>query len=150
VDLHVVVVGAENDVGDVLEADERAPLLLDDELLEFVDRVEIGRRGEVRLDELVLGLADCGQVVVGGERLSYLRWAYVERRYAVRFEPGADRERAASQDVGLLYAGDGGEARLYDADEVVGDLIFLEDGRAEAQVHRGEHRIGRFDVDGRD
>ena len=37
---HVLVVGlcAEDDVGDVLEANERAALLADDELLELVDR----------------------------------------------------------------------------------------------------------------
>ena len=60
------------------------------------------------------------------------------------------RERAAAEDVGALHALDGGEARLHDADQVVGDLVVLEDRRAEAQVHRRERGVGRLDVDRRD
>ena len=42
------------------------------------------------------------------------------------------------------------QARLHDADQVVGDLVVFEDVRAEAQVHRRDLRVGRLDVDGGD
>ena len=102
------------------------------------------------LDELPLGLPDGRQVVVGGERLPHLRRADVERRHAIGLEPGAHGERAPAEDVGALHALDRRQARLHDADQVVGDLVVLEDRRAEAQVHRRELRVGRLDVDGGD
>ena len=97
-----------------------------------------------------LGLADRRQVVVGGQRLPHLRRADVERRHAVGLQPGAHRERAPAEDVGALHAVDRRQPRLHDADQVVGDLVVLEDLRAEAQVHRRELRVGRLDADGRD
>ena len=48
----VVVLRAQNDVGDVLQADDRAVLLPDRELLEFVDRVQTGAGGQVDADHL--------------------------------------------------------------------------------------------------
>ena len=90
------------------------------------------------------------EVVVGGERLAHLRRADVERGHAIGLEPGADGEGAPAEDVGALHAVDRREARLHDADQVVGDLVALEDRRAEAQVHRRELRVGRLDVDRRD
>ena len=57
------------------------------------------------------------------------------------------RERASAEDVGALHAVDRREPRLDDADQVVGDLVVLEDRRAEAQVHRRELRVGGLDGD---
>jgi hypothetical protein len=135
-DVRVVVVGAEGDVRDVLETDERPVVLAEDELLEVRDRGEVRGGGQVDLDELALGLADGGEVVVRGERGADLRRADVERRHAIGPEPRAQREGSAAEDVRALHPLDRGEAWLDDPDQVVGDLVALEDGRAERQVHR--------------
>ena len=42
--------------------------LLDDEVAEFLQRMQAGRGGQVDLHHLALGVADAGDVVVGGER----------------------------------------------------------------------------------
>ena len=67
-DLGLVVFGAERDVGDVLEAHDRAVDLLDHEIAEFLGRMQAGRGRQVDLDHLALGGADAGDVIVGGER----------------------------------------------------------------------------------
>ena len=127
------------------------PFCADDELAELVDATCRSVLA-VRLiwTSCALGLPDGGEVVVRRQRRAHLRRADVERRHAVGLEPGADGERAPAEDVGALHALDGREARLHDADQVVGDLVLLENVRAEAQVHRGELRVRRLDVDRRD
>ena len=67
--LLIVVLGAQHHVGDVSQPHQRAVLLADDQLLELVDRVQIGVGGQVDLDQRALGLADGREVVVGAERL---------------------------------------------------------------------------------
>src|SRR5690606_12972807 len=54
---------------------------------------------------------------------------------------------APAEDLRALHAGDGRESRLHGAHEVVGDLVLLQDVGAEAQVGRGELRVGRLHVD---
>ncbi len=149
-DVGVVGVGAQDDVGDVLETHERVALAPDHELAELVHRLQVGRCGEVDLDERPLGLPHGGQVVVGRERLPHLRRAHVQGRHLVRLEPGADGEGLPAEDLGPLNAFDGRQPRLDDPDEVVGDLVLLEDGGAEAQVHRRDLGVRWFDVDGGD
>ena len=90
----IVVLGAERDLGDVLEPDQRAALRADHQLLELVHGLQIGRRRDVDLDERALGLADRREVVVGGERRADLRRADPERRHPIGLEPRAHRERA--------------------------------------------------------
>ena len=51
--------------------------------------------------------------------------ADVERRHPVGLEPDAHGEGAAAQDVRALHAFEGGEARLHDAHQVIGDLVLL-------------------------
>ncbi len=70
-------------------------------------------------------------------------------RHAVRLEPDAHRERPATEDIGALNAVDGAQARLHDADEVVADLVLIEVLGREAQIHRGELRVRRLDLDDR-
>ena len=86
---------------------------------------QVGVGGQVDLDERALGLADGGEVIVGRQRLAHLGRADVERRHPVGLEPDAHRERAPAQDVGPLHAADRRQARLHDADEVIGDLVLL-------------------------
>ena len=83
-DVLVVRVGAEDDVGDVLQADERVADAADDELLEFAQRLEIGGGRQVDLNQLPFGLPHRGEVVVRGQRRAHLRGAHVERRHAGR------------------------------------------------------------------
>ena len=138
----VVILGAEHDVGDVFEAHNRVVGLADDEALELGGRVEIGVGGEVDLDERALGGADGGEVIVGGERGADLGRADVERGHDLGLEPDAHREGAGAENLGALHAGHGGEARLNDADEVVGDLTLVEDIRGEAKVGGGKLGVG--------
>jgi hypothetical protein len=57
---------------------------------------------------------------------------------------------AAAQDVRALHPFEGTEPRLHDANQVVGDLVVLENRRAEAQVHRGHAAVRGLDANGRD
>ena len=50
----------------------------------------------------------------------------------------------------LLHAADRGQARLDEADEIIGYLVRLKDVGGEAQIGGGELRVGRLDVDDRD
>ena len=121
----------------------------DHQLLELLDRAQVGVGGEVDLDQRPLGLAHGGEEVVGGQRLAHLGRADVEGRHPVRLEPDAHGEGAGAENIGPLHPFDGREPRLNDADQVVGDLVLLEDVGGEAQIGRGELAVGRFDVDDR-
>ena len=143
----VVVVGAQLHVGDVLQSDQRAVLLADDQPLEIVERAHVGGRRDVHLHQRAFGRARGGQVVVGGQRAPELRRRDVERRHAIRLEPGAQGERARAQDLGALHAGDRRQPRLHDPDQVVGDLVALEHVGGEAEIHPGDLRVGRLDLD---
>src|SRR5208282_5501435 len=63
-DLRFVILGAERDVGDVLETHDGAAGLLDHEVAEPVSRMQAGRGGQVDLHHLAFGGADTGYVVV--------------------------------------------------------------------------------------
>src|SRR5207244_9526688 len=70
--LRLVVLGAKRHVGDVVQPDDRAALLLDDEVLELLDGANVRRRGEVYLDHLALGRTHRRQALVGGERRAHV------------------------------------------------------------------------------
>ena len=148
-DLGVVVLRAEHHLADVLQPHDGAGLLADDEALEILHGAQVGVGGQVDLDERALGAADGGEVVVGGQRLTHLDRADVERGHALGLEPDAHGEGAGAEDVGALHAFDGGKARLDDAHQVVGDLVLLEHVGPEAEIGRGELAVGRLDVDDR-
>ena len=63
-----IILGAEGDVGDVLQADHRAVRLLDDEIAELACGMKPGRCGQVDLHHLALGVADARDEVVGRKR----------------------------------------------------------------------------------
>ena len=150
VDFGVVILRPERHVGDVAQPDDGPVPLAHHQAPELADRAEIGVGGEVDLDEFPLAPAERGQEVVGGQGLTHLRRADVERRHPVGLEPDAHGEGAGAEDVGPLHALEGGKARLDDAHEIVGDLVLLQDVGAEAQIRRGEPAVGRLDVDDRD
>ena len=68
-DLGFVILGAERDVGDVLQPHDGAAALLDHEVAELFGRMQAGRGRQIDLHHLAFGVADAGNVVVGGERL---------------------------------------------------------------------------------
>ena len=71
------------------------------------------------------------------------------RRHLVRLQPDAHGERAVAEDVGALHAADGAQLRLHDARQVVGDLVLIEVGGREAEVHRRELGVGGLELDDR-
>ena len=129
--------------------DDRIAVLTHDQLLELLARAEIGVRGQVDLDQLALGLADRGEIVVCRQGRAHLRRTDVERRQAVGLEPDAHGEGPRPEDIGALHALERRQPRLHDAHDVVGDFVLLEELRGEAQVGGGELAVGRLDVDDR-
>jgi hypothetical protein len=146
-DLGVVVLGAERHVGDLPQAHDGAVLLAHRQAPELFHGAQVGVGGQVDLDERALAPAECGQEVVRRKRLAHLGRADVQGRHPLGFEPDPHGKGAAAEDVGPLHPGDGRQARLDDAREIVGDLVLLQDAGGEAQIGRGEFAVGRLDVD---
>ena len=138
--LGVVVLGAERDVGHILQTHDGAVLLLEHELLELVDRVQIGAGREVDRDHLALGVADGRDVVVRVQRRVDIARGQAGRGELLRIEPGAQREGARAEDLRGLHAGHGLQLRLHDADQVVRDLVRRQRLAVEAEIHR----VGAF------
>ena len=115
---------------------------LDDELPELLRRAQVGVGDEVHRHHRALGAAERRQVVVARQRVAHRRRRDAVRRHLVRLEPDAHGERAVAENVGALDAADGAQLRLHDARQVVGDLVLIEIGRREAEVHRRELIVG--------
>ena len=147
--LGVVVLRAELDVGDVLQPDDRVVLLANDELLELLDGVQVGVGREIDLHESALGAADRGEIVVRRKRRADLRRADVQRRHLSRFQPDAHRECARTENLAALHAGEGRQARLDHAHEVVGDFALRKSLGRKTQVRSRKLRIRRLHADGR-
>ena len=147
--LGVVVLGAQHHVGDVPQAHDGAVLLAHRQALELIHGAQVGIGGQVDLDERPLAPAEGGQEVVRGQRLAHLGRADVEGGHPLGLEPDPHGKGAGAEDVGPLHPGDGRQARLDDAHQVVGDLVLLQDVGGEAQIGRGELAVGRLDVDHR-
>ena len=96
---HVGLLGAELDARDVAQAHDRAVAVGDDQVLELVDRAQVGVREQVDLDEVALGLADGGEVVVALQRRVHVAGREVERGEAVGIDPDAHRDLAAALDA---------------------------------------------------
>jgi len=148
-DFLLVVLGPERDVGDLAEADDGAPLLLDYEPAELLRGSEVGVRHHVDGDHRPLRPPEGGEVVVPRQRVAHLRRGDPKRRHPVRLQPDPHGEGAVAEDVGALHPLDGGELRLHHARQVVGDLVLVEVLRGEAEVHRGELVVGRLQLDDR-
>ena len=71
------------------------------------------------------------------------------RGHLVGLQPDAHGERAVAENVGALHAADGAQLRLDDARQVVGDLRLIEIRRREAEIHRGELRVGGLELNHR-
>ena len=147
--LVVVILGPQHHVADVGQADDGPVLFPDHQPLEFLHRTQIGIGGEVDLDERTLGVAEGGQVVVGGQRLAHLGRADVVGGHAFGFEPDAHGKGAAAEDVGALHAFDGGKAGLHHPGQIIGDLVLAQDIGGETEIGRGKLAVRRLDVDDR-
>ena len=115
--LRVVILRAEDHVGDVAQPNERSVFLPHDQILEILApmcRSVLAVRFD--LDERALGAADRGEIIVGRQRLADLRRADVERGHPVRLEPDAHGKGAPAENLRPLHAGDRGQPRLDDAD----------------------------------
>ncbi len=139
-DVEVVVLRAEGDGGDVFEADDGVAALLDDQLLEFVDGVQVGARGQRHRHHLALRGAERSQVVVARERLAHVGGGQAVRRELAGIEPGTQREQARAEQLGGLHAFDRIELGLDDARQVVGDVVGRQRVAVEAEVHRVDRR----------
>ena len=76
----------------------------DDEVLELVHRPQVGVGEQVDLDQVALGLADRGEVVVAPEGRLHVARRQVERRQPVGIDPDPHRELAAALDAHPLDA----------------------------------------------
>ena len=148
-DFLLVRFGAENDVGDVAEAHDCAFVLFHDELLEFIDGLQIRIRDQVDRRHRPLGAAERGEIVVRGECVVRHRGRNAEGGHLVGLEPDAHCEGAVAENLRALHAADGAQLRLHDAHEVVGDLVLIEIARGEAEVRRGELAVRRLQIDDR-
>jgi hypothetical protein len=64
-------------------------------------------------------------------------------------QPDPHREGAVAEDVGALHAGDRRQPRLHHPRQVVGDLVLVEVGRGEAEIHGGELVVRGLELDDR-
>ena len=133
----IVLFGAEHYVAHVLQTHQCPVLLLDDEILELLCRVQIRTGREVNADHLALGRTDPGQVIVVLQCGRDILCGDAGRGKLARIEPGTQRVLAAAQQFRLLHAGDGLQLGLNHADHVVGDLVGLQRVAVEAEVHAG-------------
>ena len=97
--------------------------------------MQAGRGGQVDLDHLALGVADAGNVVVGGERLADVGRGQPEGGELLRIEPGAQRETFWPEKFRGLHAGHRLQLRLHHAHQVVGDLVRRQHVAVEADIH---------------
>ncbi len=134
----VIVLRAQNDVRDILQAHDGVVALVDHQPLEILDRVQVGIGGQVDLDQRPLGVADGGEEIVVGERLAHLGGTDVQCRHLVGLEPDAHRESARTEDFRALHPGDRRQPRLHDAGEIIGDLRLREYVGGEAEIGGGE------------
>jgi len=146
--LGVVVLGPQHHVGDLAQPHDAGAGAFQRQFAELLHGAQVGVGCQVDLDVTPLAAPKRRDEVVCRQGLAHLGGGDVERGHALRLEPDAHREGARPQDLGALHPFQGGEARLHHAHQVIGDLVLLEQIRAEAQVGRGEAGVRRLDVDG--
>ena len=148
-DLGVVILGAEDDVGHVGQVDDGAVALGHHQLAELLDVLEIGVRDQADADHRALGGADGGEGVVGLQGLPDLGRTEAAGGQLLGLEPDAHCEDAAAEHVGALDALHRRQPGLHHAVEVVRDLVLVERLGIEAQVGRRELAVRGLDADGR-
>ena len=149
-DVLIVVLRAQLHVGDFAQAHNHAVLLLHHHLAKFVGRSQIGVGDQVHRNHGALGAAERREVIVLRQRIVHLGGRNAARRHSVGLQPDAHGERAVAEDVRPLHAADRAQLRLHDARQVVGDLVLIEIGGREAEVHRRKLGVRGLQIDDRD
>jgi len=147
-DRHVVVFGAEQDIGHISQPDDGAVFRFDDEVAELVGRMERRIGLQVHGDHLTLGPPDGGDIVVVGQRRPHIRAGQAVGAHLLGIEPRAQRETPRPEDFRGLHAFDGLQLRLHRPDQVVGDPVARHDLAVESDVHRHDRFADRDRDDG--
>ena len=129
--------GRQFDGGDVLDPHEAAVLGFDDHALELVEVAQVGVGGDVRDDEVALGLAGGGLEVVGGNRRRDIVRRHAAPGHLDRIEPQPHRKGLPTENVGRRHAVDGRQHRLHHAGEIVRYRRTRELLAGEAEIHHG-------------
>jgi hypothetical protein len=141
------------DLGDVAKAHQGVLVAAHDEALELRDAGHVRGRGQVDLQQIVLGLTDAGLNVLPPQRRAHVEGGDVERRHAPGVEPDAHGELLITHDVRPWRRRESPAcAGWHAAHQVVGDLRCAHGVAGEADVHQRpallgahvDHRIQRF------
>ena len=130
-----------------MQSNQDAALLLHHELAKLLGCGEVGVGDQVDGRHGSLGLADGGQIVVGLKGLADIGSGDPECSQAVWLEPDPHGHDACSEHIGTLDAVDGGELRLNDPYQKVGDLVRLHPLIGKAQVHCRSEFVGILELD---
>jgi hypothetical protein len=148
----IVVLGAQLDGGDILQAHQGAVAGAHHQLAEILLGADVGIGAQVGDGVGALGLPHPGQVVVGLQHLQHLCGRDLQRGHAPRVEPDAHGEGAVADQAGLGHARHCLQLGLHHAQQVVGDLRGLHGLAVEGHVHErrgitgggGDDRVLRF------
>ena len=77
------------------------------------------------------------------------RWRDAERSHFFGLEPDPHRKGALAQYVGALNAVDRAQLGLHNARQIVRNLVLIEIGGREAQIHRRKLRVRGLQIDHR-
>src|SRR5579883_1837824 len=145
----VVILRAQVHIRDLAQANDNVLVLLVHQLAELLGRPQVRVGDQVDRDHGSLGLAQRGKVIVFRERVAHGRGRNAKGRHLVGLQPDAHREGAIAENVGPLHAADGAELGLHYARQIVGDLVLVQAGGRETDVHRGELIVCRLQIDDR-
>ena len=148
--LGAIVLGPEDHLAHIFQADDGPVFFPDDQLFEFTRRAQVGIGRQVDLDQRSLGLAHGGQEVVGGQGLPDHGRTDIVGCHPLGIQPDTHGKGPATQDIGPLDTFQCREPGLYDPDQIVGDLVLVQILGREAQVGRGKLAVRRLHVQRRD
>ena len=141
----VVVFGAENDVGDVAQPNERVFVLFDYELFELIRRVEVRVCSQINLQKRAFGAADGRQVVISRKRTLNVARANIQCRHPLRFHPDAHGKGTTAENIRLLHSTDGGQTWLDQTHQIIGHLVRLKNVGCKTKVSRRKLGISCLD-----
>ena len=134
----VVVLRAQYNVRDLAQTHDDAALLLDNQLLKFLRRAQIGVGHQIYGNHAAFCASQRRKIVVLGERVAHVRGRDSARRHLVGLQPNPHREGTVAENVRSLHATDRAQFGLHYASEVIRNLILVQFIGREPDVHRGE------------
>ena len=144
---HVRLFGAQLHARDVRQTDDRAAAIGHDEILELIGGTQIGVGQQVDLNEIALGLAHGGDVVVAPQGPEDITGREVVRRQPIGIDPDTHGDRTAANDIGPLHAGDRRQLRLERARQPIGDCRNVPLLGRKAQIERRVGTVGALHLD---